>query len=192
MSLTFEPDSHEYKWNGSVIPSVTQVLEPISGYSGIPEHVLRVAAERGTTIHRITELHDYGVLTEFGEQYQPYLDAWKTFCFAKDVEIELVELQMYHDKIKYAGTLDRVIRVKGKRILLDIKSTYKLMPAVGPQTAAYAQVFNHLNPDDPVKERWCVRLKKDGSFDLHKCKDRQDLTIFQSCLNIKLWRMKHE
>jgi len=192
MRLTFDPVPHEYRWDGQVVPSVTQILEPISGYGDIPERILRVAAERGSIIHRITELHDYGTLGEYDEQYQPYLDAWKTFLLSTNAEIELVELLMYHDKIKYAGTLDRIIRVKGKRILLDLKSTYKLMPAVGPQTAAYAQVFNHLNPDDPVKERWCVRLVKDGSFDLHKCKDRGDLTIFQSCLNVKLWRMKHE
>jgi len=166
MRLTFDPVPHEYRWDGQVVPSVTQILEPISGYGDIPERILRVAAERGSIIHRITELHDYGTLGEYDEQYQPYLDAWKTFLLSTNAEIELVELLMYHDKIKYAGTLDRIIRVKGKRILLDLKSTYKLMPAVGPQTAAYAQVFNHLNPDDPVKERWCVRLVKDGSFDL--------------------------
>ena len=189
--LTFKEETHEYRWKGKTVPSVTQVLKPISGYDGIPKHILDAAAERGTTVHLMTEMDDYGTLGEYPEEYQPYLDAWRTFKFAHNVEIELVECRIYHSS-GYAGMLDRIIRVKGKRILMDIKTTAKHMPSVGPQTAAYLQAFTEMDPDDPCKERWSVRLQKDGRFDLTKLKDRSDLSTFNSCLNITRWKQKHD
>jgi hypothetical protein len=48
VAIEFEPAGHEYKLGGRVVPSVSQVLEPLAMLDGIPEKVLEEARIRGT------------------------------------------------------------------------------------------------------------------------------------------------
>ena len=58
--LVFRESDHTY-WLGDVqVPGVTTVLAILGGYEGIPERILRKAADRGTAVHKITELDDAG------------------------------------------------------------------------------------------------------------------------------------
>lgn len=188
--LEFQSEGHIYKFDGEVIPSVTQALEPLSGYVGVPKWLLAIAADRGTEVHTMCEYHDYGTLEEYNQGYQGYLDAWIRFLADSGFEVDLVELRLYHPAYKYAGQIDRIGSHRGKRGLLDIKTTAQLMPVVGPQTAAYEELFNINNKDQKLEFRWAVQLKPDGTYRRETLNDRTDLATFTSCLNLFRWKEK--
>ena len=62
--LTFDNSKHEYRFNGVVVPSVTQILKAVglSDYSYIPTGVLQIATERGTVVHKIIEWYEQDIL----------------------------------------------------------------------------------------------------------------------------------
>lgn len=57
-TLTFEEDTHTYRLDGMVVPSVTQILKELGfvDFSGIDPEVLRKKAELGTYVHKCCEL----------------------------------------------------------------------------------------------------------------------------------------
>jgi hypothetical protein len=79
--LQFNPVTHTYAWGGQHVPSVTQILRPLVDYSSIPEHVLEIARDRGTRVHKATELDDAGTLDmdSVTEDIAGYLRAWQQF-----------------------------------------------------------------------------------------------------------------
>src|SRR5690348_16409857 len=79
--LLFEPDNHVYTVNGIVVPSVTQILEPLVDFSKIPAAVLEYAKLRGEAVHLACELYDQNDLDidNLDTVIVPYLEAWIKF-----------------------------------------------------------------------------------------------------------------
>jgi hypothetical protein len=192
--LEFDEASHTYTLGERRLPSVTQVLKPLIDYAGIPEAILNKAAERGNYVHKCCELYLLGTLDESGidEECAPYFQGFKKFMDETGFEPELIEQRLYHAKLMYAGTVDLggVLppigrRRKPHRAMIDIKTTFKLMKSVGPQTAAYANAWASQNPKElHFDERYALQLKKDGSYKLEPMKSPSDTNTFLSCLNI--------
>jgi hypothetical protein len=119
MQIEFNSERHEYKVDGRLTPSVTQVLKVLESYNGYPEQ----AALRGTYVHKICELYDQDRLDP--ESVDPsltgYLAAWVKFRTENPLKIDFSELKIevrIASKLGYAGTVDRV----SDTIILDIKS----------------------------------------------------------------------
>lgn len=55
-TCTYNSDWHTYRFNGKIIPSVTQLLDD-GTYTGVPEEILESARLRGVLIHK--EIEDY-------------------------------------------------------------------------------------------------------------------------------------
>ena len=55
--LTFDEAKHIYRLKGIIVPSVTQVMQPLSDetYRGVEAKVLRRAAGKGTAVHNAIE-----------------------------------------------------------------------------------------------------------------------------------------
>lgn len=72
----------------------------------------RVAAETGTRIHKLTELHDLGLPMpdDVTESELRDLGAYAAACSQLNVEIKLVEQFVVVDRLKVGGTLDRLLR----------------------------------------------------------------------------------
>ena len=60
--LTFDPEKHEYRINGVLVPSVSQILAPLYDFSKIPRDVLERKRQIGTAIHKAIELDLLGDL----------------------------------------------------------------------------------------------------------------------------------
>lgn len=192
----FNEELHEYRLNGVILPSVTTILKVLGDYAGVPADVLAAAAERGRAVHKITELHDLGMLdySELGDDLYPYLDAYASFLAVKKPEIVSVEKRTYHPLLKYAGTLDREYVLDGKLTLVDIKSTYSMLPMTGPQTWAYAEAENAHRPKkaDQIKARAGLQLKRDGTFELFPYKDDiNDRGDWTAALRVHFWRVRN-
>lgn len=191
MSLSFDADTHTYRLDGQVLPSVTTILAPLSDYSGIPEAVLRRKAQLGTAVHAACQMHaendlDEEWLTQNLPEVVPYLEAWKMFLVESQARVHAMEVRGYHPVHRYAGTLDLLADIRGERWLIDIKTTVSIQPAVGPQTAAYAAL-----QQEPPARRGVLQLQPTGRFKLKELISPKDWPTFLALLTIHHWKAEN-
>jgi hypothetical protein len=179
--LTFEEQGHVYRWNGTIVPSVTSILKPISGMDQIPEFRLEPARRRGNYVHRMTQLYDEGRLDEATMARTEY-----------DCEWFEIEKMGYSEQFGFAGTWDRLGLVNTLPSLIDVKTALEDSPSWGVQTAAYRQILIERAPSAALLERMTVQLAPDGTYQLIPWNDPHDWNVFLSLLTIRNWRAKHE
>ena len=181
--LTFDPDRHEYRFAGQLVPSVTQVLRPLSDLDAVDPDVLRRAQAFGTAVHLACELDDQGILNEraLDPALAPYLAGWREFMREHGCQWDGIELRVIHKTMRYAGTLDRRGTVGGHLSYVDIKSGSSLYPSVGPQLAAYAAADCGV---PGARRRYAVRLFPDG-YELKEYTSRSDWPVFASLITLR-------
>lgn len=186
--IHFDAATHTYTdANGRTIPSVTTILKPLGGYDGIPAHILDRAARRGTAVHLACEYDDEGFDFDCADSISPYLQAWRAFKAQHLPTFIAIETRVHHPVLGYAGTFDRLASIDGKRVLIDLKTTVKIMPIVKLQLAAYAHALPEL-PD----ECWAVYLRQDGTFDVLITKPSDGWPEFLALLTLWNFSRKHK
>lgn len=192
--LEFHEARHEYRLDGEVVPSVTQVTDGLlTDLSMVPRDVLERAAAFGTAVHMTCELDDDDMLDEdaLDVALRPYLAGYRKFKAEVKPEVLANELKVYSRKYGFAGTLDRVMRFgRGlPRCLVDLKTNTQLLPAVGPQTAAYQLAWEEMgNP--ALTKRFALQLLP-NDYRLEPLTDPMDRHVFLSCLTVTRWRKTH-
>lgn len=184
--LTFDRPTHTYQWNGETVPSVTQILGQLTDLSMIPRDVLERKRQIGTWVHEAIELDLAGDLDEssIGDDWSGYFKGWRKFQAESGFVMLENEQKVYSPKYRYAGTLDLFGDLpKLGRSLIDTKCTATIYPAVGPQTAAYAEARG-----TQKAKRFALQLKPNGTYNLHPCADRGDFGVFAAALTLFNWR----
>jgi hypothetical protein len=199
--IDFEESTHTYSLHGQRVPSVTQVLDQLGTYVGIPADVLARKAEIGDAVHYATELHDRGELDPLSvpDEIAGYMVAYLKFREQTGFEPTVIEQIVHSDRYRFAGRLDRIgtfsalRRVKpGALCMVDLKCTYRLMPAGGPQTAAYSLAWmESRNERNTIKHRFALRLAADGTFELKEHTDPTDLPVFLAALTLHHFKQRH-
>lgn len=189
--LKFDATTHRYTLGGKHLPSVTQVLQVLDQYEGVPLRVLEAAREFGVHVHLACELDDRGTLDEaaLDRRLAPYLAGWRKFRRDTGFAPTHIEERIVHRQLGYAGTLDRLGTLRGRPALVDIKSGMK-PKSVGAQTAAYAEAFVLTAGAKRRPARYCVQLSE-GDYRLHVLDDPADWPLFVSCLNVNRWRERN-
>lgn len=192
MALIFDEASHTYRHDGLLVPSVTQVLAPLTDLSAVPADILAAASAFGTAAHKACELHDLGTLdaATLDASLRPYLDAWLAFCRDHHVQWSHIEQRLYHPAMGYAGTADRIGLVDGRMSVADIKTSSAIYPSVGPQLAAYqrAAADGH---QIATTRRLSVQLKADGTYTMKEHVNPSDFAVFASLLTLRTWCRQH-
>jgi len=201
-ALHFDATTHTYTVGGRVLPSVTQVLHPLSQFARWSDDWLAAAAERGRQVHEATQFFDEDDLDEgsVAPDIAGYLAAWKAFRRDYDFTPLLVERRVWHPRLGYAGTLDRYgawtetqgrrrVRVTG---LIDIKSG-AADPTHGPQTAAYLEAARLAEPDvaAAARRRAAVYLRANGKYKFQSFDDAGDFPLFVAALTCHHFRERH-
>jgi post-segregation antitoxin (ccd killing protein) len=137
--LTFDEGPHLYRWNGEPVPSVTQIIKPLSSFDHVDPDVLERARQEGVAVHKMVELACRDELDEPGlpEWLRPYLAAWRAFVAETGFVLDASEERVYHLDYRYAGTLDLRGRTRvHPRGLFDLKRSFAAGRAIGVQLAA--------------------------------------------------------
>lgn len=190
--LTFNPETHEYFWNGQPVPNVTRILQPVVDYSGVPTDVLERKRQIGEAVHQAIALDLAHDLDEESvvEPWAPYFRAWHRFLIGTGFEVILYEHRVFHRQYGYAGTLDLWGRVNGQYVLLDIKTSSDVHPATALQTAAYAAALENQEQLE-TKARYALQLKPDGGYELHPHTESSDFQVFLALLSVYNWRRRN-
>ena len=186
-TLDFEPVNHIYTLSGTTLPSVTQIMTPLSLmlYQDVPPEIRDHAADRGTRAHeQVSNYVRYGIL-EADEDTQCYLDAYLRFAEDYRPEWQETEWRTYHRALRYAGTIDLIGYVEQSDgtgyDLVDIKCTRVFHHVMlETQLAGYAEAAK--SHGVRIRNRYGLQLLKDGTYRFEKIAD--GYKTFLHCLAI--------
>lgn len=186
MNQTFDSATHEYRVDGRVVPSVTQILVE----SGIVDTrwYNDEGRIRGTYVAEATALYDRGELDDatLDPALQPYVAAWARFLLDSQFEIKMIERELFDCYGRFAGTVDRFGLLHGRDCVVDIK-TGAGESWHGLQLAGYAELLKC-----PAAKRIAVYLGDDGKYSCREFSDRNDLTVFNAALNVVTWKRNQQ
>lgn len=174
--LDFDEVKHIYSLRGIQLPSVTQIMKPMSLmlYSDIPKQTLTEAANRGTRAHeQISNAVLYGVI-ESDEDTKPYIDAFELFEDMYNPVWIASEYRTYHKQLRYAGTIDLLGYVTpddGEGIdVIDLKTTAAWHPVMlATQTSAYADALR--SHGIKVRKQYGLQLLRTGKMRFERLDD---------------------
>lgn len=191
-ALSFDPDLHIYRTGGVVLPSVTQVLAEMYDFKFVKPEVLKAAGEFGTAVHLVCELFDKNDLeySSLDTALLPYLTAWKRFLSETSASVLEIERRYHHKAMGFAGTIDRLLEIDGKKVLVDIKTVSSLSPVVGIQLGAYERLILD-NTEYTGLSRAAVQLCANGTYKYRMYADPMDWAAFASLICLKNWRLKN-
>ena len=164
------PTGRFYEVNGDLFPSVTDIIKATRNKKdcdrlrkwqnktdklhglGAAETKRDSAAERGNTIHKAiaAKLFDlYDPLTLITPELQPYWEAVQSIIRATR-NPQIYEHIVYHEALKYAGTLDLICDWGGKKTIIDWKTTGRIkkekwITEAQLQVAAYKGAYEVMN-----------------------------------------------
>jgi hypothetical protein len=194
LDLTFDPEKHEYRVAGRVIPSSTQILKDckLFDFDAIPREVGELAMDRGSKLHLALEYLDKGELdeTEIDPELVPYIHAYREFCDTRKFEPSLIEYSFYHEGWGYCGTLDRTgtFGESGDRVIIDIKTgEAEVKRPVALQLVSYANKLEQPR----LFRRIALRLSRKGKYrvtEFKRVEFERDLNCFRSALNVYNWK----
>ena len=170
-------------------PHITDVLREM-GLSKSFEGVDPWYAERGKAVHSACKLINEGVLDEnsITEEIGGYVEAYRTWLKESGFSHEMSEIPLYSGLHEFCGTIDLVgVLPPHGRVVIDIKTSSSLDPAVELQVGADSILWNHNYQDRPIAKRFVLQLKKDGTYRL---KDLSQVNEFLFLDALKLWRWK--
>lgn len=158
---------------------VSDILSPFSGYGSIPEHILKQAADRGTSVHQIAEAYVKGVMPLEEDALKGYIHSFLEWKGDKKI---IMPERFYDKNLMITGKIDGLYEDtdNGDIVLFDLKTSAKEGKMWALQGAAYsylAQVnkisidrieFVRLPKDGSPAEIYDYSLTSDNKVDFHK------------------------
>ena len=190
MSLTFEEETHTYRWKGVTVPSVTQILGPLTDYSKIPVDKLEIARQKGVAVHKMVELHSKGDLDEeaLPEWMRPILGQWKKFVADTGFVVIFSEHQVYNPSYGYAGTFDLYGEMRDGDAIIDVKRSFFAGSVIGLQLAGYQTAIVSTLKMAGQAKRYALRLNENGPYRLEEFADKKDFGDFVTAL--AFWKLQ--
>ena len=160
--IIFDQQAHTYTTpDGVCLQGVTGMIERQlfpDKYSGVPEFVMKRAAERGSFVHEVCELVDDLDIEHESEEARNYQKLKESYGLRYEASEYLVS-----DNEHFASCIDKVYRESDNEFSLgDIKTTYKLdKEYVRWQLSIYAYLFERQNPGCKAVRLFAIWLRGD-------------------------------
>lgn len=175
MQIHFDEETHVYTIDGRPVPSVTEVTAILTSgkFADTNSAMIAQAQRRGTAVHEICEMLDYGVEPEeldVAPELVGYVNAYLSFKRDWRPEWEYVE-KMVHTG-SYCGRVDRVGKIDGNDVILDIKTTASMdrlsKLSLLFQLYGYQKAMEFMGLLNAPAAGIGLQLKKDGKYTLHR------------------------
>lgn len=185
--IDFDEEKHLYTLRGMRLPSVTQIMKPMSLmlYETVPAGTLEDAADRGTRAHeQVSNYVLYGI-EEADPDTEPYVNAFIEFQRSYQPTWVASEYRTYHKVMRYAGTIDLIGYVEpddGTGVdVVDLKCTAQFHGVMlATQIGAYAEALKSHGVQ--VRNRYGLQLLKTGKYRFEKVED--GYKTFLHCLGV--------
>lgn len=191
--IEFNEKDHIYMKNGIVLPSVTQIMQPLyeQVYGKADSDASDNGKSKGKEIHRaIDDYCEFGMI-DISEEYKPYLDNFIRYIDEHQYEIVASEVMLWHPVYGYAGKIDIIVRnPKGEFVLIDNK-TGDLQPKLhAVQLQAYTDMWS-ANKMPEIAFKVALGLSDKG-YKEHRYEkyDTKAKSVFDACY--KIYKYKKE
>lgn len=203
-TLIFYDKEHQYILNGEEVPSVSEISRFASRevYGTVEQYTLDNACNRGSMVHKSTEVLDKYNEVECNSLIEPYIRAYVKF--RKDYGVKeyvAIEKQLASSTMKFAGTIDRIVLITetfankfkeqtkidisdkiGKLAIIDLKSSSVIQKVLAQiQLNAYKKLATENNIGE-IGALIILHLHKDEKYKVHNFEI--DDTLFMSCYNL--------
>lgn len=189
----FDFEKHEYTYAGIPEPSVTQLLQEFGlvDYSEVPRMRLEYKRVLGIAVDRACQLLDDNNLDEekLSKPLIPYINAYKKFreITGFEPQTDLTNTPLRSKKWRFCGSPDRqgilASKLGDEEVLIDLKCTWKLYRAVGPQLWGY-KILIEENCGIKIAKLFGLQLKPSGNYVLEPYNDKTDMNDFLSCVSL--------
>lgn len=198
--VTFKPEGHIYTLHEKdkpdrVLPSVTQIIQDNRlgfDFSQLSNIDLAWLGDRGTKVHLACEYLDKGILDwkSVAPEILGYVKSYQLGKHEYKFEVLETEMLVFDELHRFAGTLDRIVKLQGDTISqIDIKSGASHI-SHGYQTAGYNICLDGTKYSRHIP-RYGLYLKGDGRFpELKAYPDLNDFIIFESAVNLHYARKR--
>lgn len=194
MKIEFNEEQHIYTVDGRIVPSVTEIIKflNIDTFATANTVLKQIAADKGTRVHESTVIFDYEAWEfEYDSDIIGYIKAYSRFV--RDYGIKsYIQTEHIISNGEYAGTLDRLAIIDGKKTVIDLKTGTTSNPrAFAAQLYGYAKILVDIgNGSLNDYAGMIVKLKKDGTYSAIQYDLNRGKTFFNACFN--LWKMIQE
>lgn len=201
--ILFEEEPHRYTFRGKPYNSVTQAMR-LGGlgddFSKVSPERMEYAQRRGNMVHTACQYYTEGdlKLDSLDPAIRGYVDAYILFTQDCPVKPIAVEQKLVHIGLALAGRPDLVGFMRGQRVVIDWKTSQHMSKSMGVQTAGYKILWNACHPTQPIRERYGLRLEKNGKYKLFPHEDYEDELAFrdvlahsQSAERMQQWMVKY-
>ena len=145
----------------------------------------------GLEVHKWIELYIKGKIIDvettvnYPERVKVPMQNFHKWVDAHDIEWESCEEKVYSRNWEYAGTVDAVAKINGKRCVIDFKTSAKIYKEYYLQVAAYVSAIGEMRGELP-ELGVIVRLdKEEEKFQEVAFDPWQHNDVFIDALNIK-------
>lgn len=173
----YNEESRIHTLSGKVIPSVSQIIEPLTDFSGIPPKVLARKRELGKEFHEAIHAHleDDLLFDSLDPDLVKPMEAFVGFW--KDMKVPFSNMQieepLVHRRLKYCGKPDLVTATA----IYDWKLSLYNPMTVPLQLEGY----KHMLPAGK-RDRWAVCVDLDGKIKMHKAQHPKAWGVFRRLL----------
>lgn len=160
--VEFIEETHQYLNDGIIIPSVSKILRPITNQiytDDIPSYILERAAAKGTAVHYAIECYEENREFEIKENYNDYFLQY--LKAKKEIGFRVLENEIMVDFEYYAGRIDQVIEIDGKKCLLDLKTTSKLHDKLVLLQLTLYKIAYEYTHKEKIHDIYVLNLQKD-------------------------------
>lgn len=183
--VVFDAEPHTYNLDGLSLHGITGMLSRQlfpNKYDGIPEYILKKAAEKGSQVHESIELYDSGF-----EPAEETLELKNYKRIKGEYGLKtLANEYLVSDNSFFASAIDLVFTDKEENIIFaDIKTTRKLdKEYVRWQLSIYAYLFELQNPELKVGKLYALWLRGEN-FEFTEV-ERIGADIVKSLMNCEI------
>lgn len=160
MSIDYFKHKYGYEVEGMWMPRVTAITALVSRPFFVGSYR---SADWGTAVHEAIEKNLKGESGSGKEKIAPSLLAFEKWKKAQKVKVQDpngdIERRVYDFENGYAGTIDMIVKVQGKRGIVDLKTGNAIRDEHSLQTAAYLGAYNKgVTKKLQAETRWILRI----------------------------------
>lgn len=189
--IEFNEKDHIYMKNGIVLPSVTQIMQPLyeQVYGKADSDASDNGKSKGKEIHRaIDDYCEFGMI-DISEEYKPYLDNFIRYIDEHQYVIVASEVMLCHPVYNYAETIDIIVTdKKGEYGMIDNKTGDLQTKLHAVQLQAYTDMWSaNKMPEIAFKVALGLSGKgyKEHRYDKYDTKAK---SVFDACYKIYKYR----
>lgn len=160
MTLDFFKQKYGYEVEGLWVPRVTAVTSFVSKGNGFWG---RESANWGTEVHEAIASSLRGEERYSDSRILPTLKAFFDWQKENALEVETkeeIEKKVFDRANLFAGTIDIVGKIKGKKGIIDLKTSSEIRHEHSLQTAAYFAAYNSEKDREKCETRWILRINQ--------------------------------